>query len=77
MHHPLEFDSEHDFSFSLPDGRDVSVRGLVRHCEAWAGPKGAPVFKIGVEFERFYGDGRERVDSFLKRSDETDDRRST
>ena len=53
------------------------VRGLVRHCEAWAGPKGAPVFKIGVEFERFYGDGRERVDSFLKRSDETDDRRST
>jgi hypothetical protein len=65
---PLEFESEHDFVFSLPQG-DVHVRGLVRHCEAWARARDAAIFRVGVEFTNLSGEDRDRVVAYL--DDET------
>ncbi len=65
---PLEFESEHDFVFSLPQG-EVHVRGVVRHCEAWARARDAAIFRVGVEFTNLSGDDRKRVVSYLE--DET------
>lgn len=65
---PLEFESEHDFVFSLPQG-DVHVRGLVRHCEAWARARDTAIFRVGVEFTNLSGEARERVVAYL--DDET------
>ncbi len=62
---PLEFESEHDFVFSLPEG-DVRVRGVVRHCEAWARARDAAIFRVGVEFTDLSGEDRERVVSYLE-----------
>ncbi len=62
---PLEFESEHDFVFSLPEG-DVHVRGVVRHCEAWARARDAAIFRVGVEFTDLSGEDRERVVSYIE-----------
>jgi hypothetical protein len=62
--HPLEFESEHDFVFSLPQG-EVHARGLVRHCEAWARARDAAIFRVGVEFTSLSGDDRNRVVAYL------------
>jgi hypothetical protein len=62
--HPLEFESEHDFVFSLPQG-DVHVRGVVRHCEAWARARDAAIFRVGVEFTSLSGEDRDRVVAYL------------
>lgn len=62
---PLEFRSEHDFVFDLPSG-EVHVRGIVRHCEAWAEAKGAAIFRLGVEFTKLDDSDRERVVSYLE-----------
>jgi len=65
---PLEFESEHDFVFSLPQG-EVHVRGLVRHCEAWARARDTAIFRVGVEFTNLSGEDRKRVVDYL--DDET------
>jgi hypothetical protein len=62
---PLEFESEHDFVFSLPQG-DVRARGVVRHCEAWARARDAAIFRVGVEFTSLSGDDRNRVLAYLE-----------
>ena len=62
---PLEFESEHDFVFSLPQG-EVRARGVVRHCEAWARARDAAIFQVGVEFTNLSGDNRKRVVSYLE-----------
>lgn len=62
---PLEFDSTHDFVFQLPSG-DVRVRGVVRHCEAWAQARDAAIFRLGVEFTELEGEDRDRVTGFLE-----------
>jgi hypothetical protein len=62
---PLEFESEHDFVFSLPQG-EVHARGVVRHCEAWARARDAAIFQVGVEFTNLSGDNRKRVVSYLE-----------
>jgi hypothetical protein len=62
---PLEFDSEHDFVFRLPEG-DVRARGVVRHCEAWARARDAAIFRVGVEFVSLSGTDRERVLAYLE-----------
>jgi hypothetical protein len=61
---PLEFESEHDFVFSLPQG-EVHARGVVRHCEAWARARDAAIFRVGVEFTNLSGDDRDRVVAYL------------
>jgi hypothetical protein len=61
---PLEFESEHDFVFSLPQG-EVHVRGLVRHCEAWARARDTAIFRVGVEFTNLSGEDRTRVVAYL------------
>ena len=61
---PLEFESEHDFVFSLPQG-EVHVRGVVRHCEAWARARDTAIFRVGVEFTKLSGDDRKRVVAYL------------
>jgi hypothetical protein len=61
---PLEFESEHDFVFSLPQG-EVHVRGLVRHCEAWARARDTAIFRVGVEFTTLSGEDRRRVVAYL------------
>ncbi|MGH9333355.1 MAG: PilZ domain-containing protein [Vicinamibacteria bacterium] len=61
---PLEFESEHDFVFSLPAGQ-VHARGVVRHCEAWALARDAAIFRVGVEFTNLAGDDRKRVVHYL------------
>lgn len=61
---PLEFESEHDFVFRLPQG-DVHVRGLVRHCEAWARARDTAIFRVGVEFTNLSGEDRTRVVAYL------------
>jgi hypothetical protein len=66
---PLEFESEHDFVFNLPQG-EVHVRGVVRHCEAWARARDAAIFRVGVEFTSLTGDDRNRVIAYL--DDETE-----
>lgn len=63
--HPLEFESEHDFVFSLPQG-EVHARGVVRHCEAWVRAKAAVVFRLGVEFTSLTGPNRDRVVAYLE-----------
>jgi hypothetical protein len=63
--HPLEFESEHDFVFSLPQG-DVHARGVVRHCEAWVRARAAVVFRLGVEFTNLTGIDRDRVVAYLE-----------
>ncbi len=65
---PLEFESEHDFVFSLPQG-EVHVRGVVRHCEAWARARDAAIFRVGVEFTSLSEDDKDRVVAYL--DDET------
>jgi c-di-GMP-binding flagellar brake protein YcgR len=65
---PLEFESEHDFVFSLPQG-EVHVRGLVRHCEAWARARDTAIFRVGVEFTNLSGEDRKRIVDYL--DDET------
>ncbi len=62
---PLEFESEHDFVFSLPQG-EVHARGVVRHCEAWARARDAAIFRVGVEFTNLSGDNRKRVVAYLE-----------
>ena len=62
---PLEFESEHDFVFSLPQG-EVHVRGIVRHCEAWARARDAAIFRVGVEFTSLSGDDRRLVVAYLE-----------
>jgi hypothetical protein len=62
---PLEFDSEHDFVFVLPQG-EVRARGVVRHCEAWVRARDAAVFRLGVEFTELEGANRDRVVSYLE-----------
>ncbi len=62
---PLEFESEHDFVFSLPRG-EVHVRGVVRHCEAWARARDTAIFRVGVEFTNLAGENRKRVVSYLE-----------
>lgn len=62
---PLEFRSEHAFLFILPSGA-VHVRGMVRHCEAWAEARGAAIFRLGVEFTDLSGENRERVMEYLE-----------
>ena len=62
---PLEFESEHDFVFTLPEG-DVRARGLVRHCEAWARARGAAIFRLGVEFTSLPDVDHERVVRYLE-----------
>jgi hypothetical protein len=62
---PLEFDSEQDFVFQLPEG-EVRARGVVRHCEAWARARDAAIFRVGVEFVALDGPGRERVLAYLE-----------
>lgn len=61
---PLEFESEHDFVFSLPQG-EVHVRGVVRHCEAWARARDTAIFRVGVEFTSLSADDRKRVVAYL------------
>jgi len=61
---PLEFESEHDFVFTLPQG-DVRARGVVRHCEAWARARDAAIFRVGVEFTALSGEDRSRVVAYL------------
>jgi hypothetical protein len=61
---PLEFESEHDFVFSLPQG-EVHVRGLVRHCEAWARARDTAIFRVGVEFTDLSADDRRLVVAYL------------
>ncbi len=61
---PLEFESEHDFVFSLPQG-EVHVRGLVRHCEAWARARDTAIFRVGVEFTNLSAEDRTRVVAYL------------
>jgi hypothetical protein len=61
---PLEFESEHDFVFTLPQG-EVHVRGVVRHCEAWARARDAAIFRVGVEFTSLSGDDRNRIVAYL------------
>jgi PilZ domain len=67
---PLEFESEHDFVFSLPQG-EVHARGVVRHCEAWARARDAAIFRVGVEFTNLTGDNRKRVLSYLEEENGT------
>lgn len=62
---PLEFGSEHDFVFLLPQG-EVRTRGVVRHCEAWARARDAAIFRLGVEFTGLTGTDRERVVAYLE-----------
>jgi hypothetical protein len=62
---PLEFDSEHDFVFTLPEG-EVRARGRVRHCEAWARARGAAIFRLGVEFTSLPDADYERVVRYLE-----------
>jgi hypothetical protein len=62
---PLEFESEHDFVFTLPQG-DVRARGVVRHCEAWARARDAAIFRVGVEFTTLTGEDRSRVVAYLE-----------
>lgn len=64
---PLEFESHHDFVFTLPQG-EVHARGRVRHCEAWAGPgqDRTAKFRLGVEFTELDGTDRERVVQYLE-----------
>jgi hypothetical protein len=62
---PLEFESEHDFVFSLPQGA-VHARGVVRHCEAWARARDAAIFRVGVEFTSLTGEDRKRVLDYLE-----------
>lgn len=62
---PLEFGSEHDFVFILPQG-EVHARGVVRHCEAWARARDAAIFRLGVEFTALMGPDRERVVAYLE-----------
>jgi hypothetical protein len=62
---PLEFDSEHDFLFALPQG-EVRARGIVRHCEVWAKARDAAVFRLGVEFTELRDDDRDRVVAYLE-----------
>ena len=65
---PLDFESEHDFVFSLPQG-EVHVRGVVRHCEAWARARDTAIFRVGVEFTSLSTEDRKRVVAYL--DDET------
>ena len=62
---PLEFESEHDFLFTLPEG-DVRASGLVRHCEAWTRARGAAIFRLGVEFTSLTDADHERVLHYLE-----------
>lgn len=62
---PLEFESTHDFVFRLPGG-DVRVRGVVRHCEAWAQARDTAIFRLGVEFTELEGEHRDRVTAYLE-----------
>jgi PilZ domain len=62
---PLEFGSEHDFLFTLPQG-EVRARGVVRHCEAWARARDAAIFRLGVEFTGLRGSDRDRVVAYLE-----------
>ncbi len=62
---PLEFGSEHDFVFNLPQG-EVRTQGVVRHCEAWARARHAAIFRLGVEFTGLTGPDRERVVAYLE-----------
>ena len=60
---PLEFGSQHDFVFRLPNG-EIRARGVVCHCQA--GARTTPHhFQVGVEFKEFIADGRELVEQYL------------
>jgi len=45
------------------------VRGVVRHCEAWARARDAAIFRVGVEFTSLSEDDKDRVVAYL--DDET------
>lgn len=48
----LENGSSHEFRFTLPDDSTAEVRARVVHARTRLSPAGAPVFVMGMEFDR-------------------------